>query len=273
MIPEGSPNQNRKNHIGIFGSEWVLKPVYPKYNYLPNSIQLPYRYFEYGVKCYSLVEHLGSGSYAEVYKATAPGDSFTYAIKIMPEYNDRIQELINIGCSNENEAKFMSRTQNSHLIECVEYFRESGYFFIVMPYCDGGDLTKYITSLRNEFGYLTEFKIVDIAKQIRNGLRELYASNIVHRDLKPANILVHGNTIKISDFGFSIKGLTISDERMGSQGYFAPEICSEETVHSYYYFSSDIWAFGVILWEIITGELPFENGRNQSLQLMSLKMI
>jgi len=121
-----------------------------------------------------------------------------------------------------------------------------------MEYFENGDLSKYLGGNTLEEKQVNNFSI-----QIKNGLQYLYNQNIVHRDIKPQNILVSSNKIlKIIDFGLS-KNIHLNNEMMdticGSPLYMAPEIIKNKT----YTIKSDIWSFGVIIYEMVYGYTPF----------------
>ena len=129
--------------------------------------------------------------------------------------------------------------------------RTKTHIYIVLEYCPHGDLASYIQQKKK----LSEPNIVDIMTQIINGYKYLAKEGILHRDLKPANVLRNGKVWKISDFGFSIRsGTFVDDINVGTPLYMP----LESLVKSYYSVKTDIFALGVILYELLHGRTPWE---------------
>lgn len=140
-----------------------------------------------------------------------------------------------------------------HIIEVFDILTTKNNTYIITELCDGGDLSKFIAQKRG----LPEAEAVEILKQIVRGYEEISKNRIIHRDLKPANILLKDNKIKIADFGFAMKATDsrkYSSYNVGSPIYMPPEALNDNK----YSFKSDVWAIGVIFYELLTGRTPWK---------------
>ena len=159
--------------------------------------------------------------------------------------------------------------KHTNIISLLDVFTTNHNYYLIFEFCGYGDLKNYIY---NENPILNEFEILQIMKQIKNGLQYLYKENIIHRDLKPQNILVTKNLIiKISDFGFAkiyTEG-SLTQTICGSPLYMAPEILT----YKQYTELADLWSVGVILYEIMFKEVPITGSNLYSLVKNILLMI
>ena len=141
----------------------------------------------------------------------------------------------------------------SNIIEVYDILTTKNNTYIITELCEGGDLSKVISGRRG----LPETEAVDILRQIVDGYSDISSNRIIHRDLKPANILLKNNKIKIADFGFAMKASDskkYSSYNVGSPIYMPPEALNENK----YSYKSDIWAIGVIFYELLTGRTPWK---------------
>ena len=121
-----------------------------------------------------------------------------------------------IQCKHENIVKFIQALRD-----------KNGHLYIIMEFCDGGDLKKLRLNNIDQNGLLEESFTIEILRQIGNGLKYLHEMNLGHRDIDPQNILVNDGKIKILDFGYSFKAKTRSkpaSTRVGKELYAAPEV-------------------------------------------------
>jgi len=185
-------------------------------------------------------EPIGFGSFSIVYKGFSHKDNMPVAIK-------QITKIIDKKYFN-NEIELMKKINHPNILKFYKVIKKGGKIFIILEYCEGGDLSKYILTgnTENDLKYL---------KQILLGLDFLYKNNVLHRDIKPQNILIHNNQIKISDFGFakSFEKNELITTFCGSPLYMAPEIIKDKI----YSPKSDIWSLGVVLYELITKKHPY----------------
>jgi len=200
---------------------------------------------------YKIIEKLGEGGMGVVYKAEDTKLKREVAIKFLPRQ---------IVASEDERARFKIEAQAAaalnhpniatiHAIEEVE-----GEMFIVMEFIDGQELRKLLI----DNGQLSSDNCLNYAAQIAEGLKAAHAKGITHRDIKSSNIMVtESGQVKIMDFGLAKMGgdvhLTKAGTTLGTAAYMSPEQARGEEVDH----RTDIWAFGVVLYEMLTGQLPF----------------
>jgi len=200
---------------------------------------------------YKVLEKLGEGGMGVVYRALDTRLERTVAIKVLPSdaVSDEQAKRRFI-----REAKAASALNHPNITTVHEIDQDKGESFIVMEYIEGVTLRE-----KAESGPLNIDEVLDIAIQAAGALSKAHENGIVHRDIKAENIMVTSDGyVKIMDFGLAkLKGkttLTEVDTRMGTIAYMSPEQAQGvETDHR-----SDIFSFGVVLYEMLTGELPFK---------------
>ena len=218
---------------------------------------------------YEILKKLGEGSYGKTYKVKNKNSSDIRAMKQM--------EKIKIPDMNvfKNEINIMSILDHPNIIKLYEVFEDDKFFYLIIEYCDGGELLHRIRE-RNEKGNpYKEKEIAEIFKEIISAIAYCHDNNVVHRDLKLENILFinkdENSEIKIIDFGIStilekkdnkIKKLK---SKIGTVYYMSPEILKGS-----YTELCDIWACGVILYIMVFGFPPF-NGNNDKEIYESIK--
>jgi serine/threonine protein kinase/tetratricopeptide (TPR) repeat protein len=201
---------------------------------------------------YQIIEELGKGGMGKVYKANDTDIKEKVAIKLIkPEISTDKKTIERF----QNELKFARKIRHKNVCQMYDLNKEEGNYYITMEFVDGEDLKSFI----RRSGQLTVGKTIAIAKQICAGLTEAHALGVVHRDLKPSNIMIDkdGNA-RIMDFGIarSLKGKGITGAGMiiGTPEYMSPEqVDGKETDQR-----SDIYSVGIMLYEMLTGRLPFE---------------
>jgi len=203
------------------------------------------------VSHYRILEKIGSGGMGEVYLADDTKLDRKVAIKFLPERFTKDKENIE---RFEREAKAAAALIHPNIVTIHDVIEEEGQVCIVMEYVQGESLRAKIDK-----GVSDLVEILDIAKQICNGLAKAHQADIVHRDIKPENILIDKDgRVKILDFGLAkLKGvsrLTKETSTYGTIQYMSPEQLQGKEVDN----RSDIWSLGVVLYEMLTGELPFK---------------
>ena len=200
-------------------------------------------------------KRIGKGSFSTIHKCFDK-DNNVFALKKINMDKLKDKNII------KNEFNIMRKLSHINIIKVYDLIIDEklNNVYIFMEYFEHGDLGKYLGGNTLEETYVNTFSI-----QIKNGLQYLYLQNIVHRDIKPQNILVSNNKIlKIIDFGLS-KNISMNSEMMdticGSPLYMAPEIIKKKN----YTIKSDIWSFGVIIYEMIYGYTPFRANNIYSL--------
>ena len=199
-------------------------------------------------KKYMIIEKLGQGAFGFTYKVLNKDDLNFYVIKTIPLKEVNKEELEKI----KNEAKILSTLDNSHIVKYYESFKDDYFFNIVMEYCEGLDLRKYINDHKDKSEYIDKNIIYHILSDICSGLKEIHDKNLIHRDLKPENLfLTRDFKIKIGDFGISKildSGNKYAQTQVGTILYMAPEIIEGNKYTS----KVDIWSLGCILYELCT---------------------
>jgi serine/threonine protein kinase/Tfp pilus assembly protein PilF len=211
---------------------------------------------------YKILEKLGEGGMGVVYKAQDTKLDRIVALKFLPphltsEFEEKERFI--------HEAKAASALNHPNIITIHEIDEFEGQMFIVMEYCEGKTLKQLI-----EEGTLSIKKVLDIGIQVGEGLVAAHKKEIVHRDIKSDNIKISKEgQVKIMDFGLAkLKGatkLTKTRSTLGTLAYMSPEQAQGEEVDQ----RSDIFSFGVVLYELLTGKLPF-GGEHQAAIVYSI---
>ncbi|CAD8136584.1 unnamed protein product [Paramecium pentaurelia] len=207
---------------------------------------------------YQLVKTLGVGTFGLVKLGLHQITGEKVAIKILEK--ERIIEVTDVERVSR-EIHILKLIRHRHVIQLYEIIETKKHIFLVMEFCDNGELFDYI--VKNE--KLDEIEACRIFQELISGIEYIHKLNIVHRDLKPENLLLdHQNQIKIVDFGLSntYKQGELLKTACGSPCYAAPEMIAG---HRYQSILVDIWSCGVILFATICGQLPFEDKNTSDL--------
>ena len=215
---------------------------------------------------YKIIKALGEGSFGKAYLASVDNDEKKYVIKqvlIQGMTDQEKKETL-------NEAVILKKLDHPNIIKFKEVFiqrKPVEALNIVTEYADGGDLEQKIKEQNKK--PFTEAEILDYFTQICLALQHLHKKKIIHRDLKSGNVfLMKSGIVKLGDFGIS-KGLKSSRDKavtmVGTPYYLSPEIIMNKPYDA----KSDIWALGVLLYELLTFKMPFNA---KSLPLLSIKI-
>ncbi|MBW9212368.1 MULTISPECIES: protein kinase [Terrabacteria group] len=201
---------------------------------------------------YEVIQHIGKGGMADVFLAVDMILNRQVAIKIL--HSDLSKDALSI-VRFEREAQAAASLAHSNIVEIYDVGEYRGHHYIVMEYLKGQNLKEIIRQRAPLF--LEE--AVDILKQLAFALACAHAKGIIHRDIKPQNVIVKSDgTIKVLDFGIAIaKGnlqLTRANNVMGSVHYLAPELAKGDPATP----QSDIYALGVVFYEMLTGDVPYK---------------
>jgi len=211
---------------------------------------------------YKILEKLGEGGMGVVYKAQDTKLDRPVALKFLPQHmtSDAVEKERFV-----HEARAASALNHPNITTIYEIDEVEGTMFIAMEYCEGRTLRQIVESEQ-----LSIKKVLEIGIQVCEGLALAHEKGIVHRDIKSDNImLTPRNQAKIMDFGLAkLKGaskLTRTGSTLGTASYMSPEQAQGEDVDR----RSDIFSFGIVLYELLTGQLPFR-GEHQSAIIYSI---
>lgn len=214
---------------------------------------------------YRLVEQIGIGGMAIVYRAIDMRTGHNVAIKVLkPEFNSDAEFVGRF----QREAEAASKMTHHNIVNLLDVGMDGNNRYLVMEYVHG----KTLKQLIQEKGRLNPQVAAQITIRILSALQHAHTNGIIHRDIKPQNILVHSDGhIKVSDFGIARMAnsstLTKGDSVMGSVHYFSPEQASGQEVRE----SSDIYSVGVVLYEMLTGRVPFDGDNHVAIAMQHLQ--
>lgn len=202
---------------------------------------------------YELTEKIGCGGMAIVFKAKCLYLNRNVAIKVLrPELVDDEEFVMRF----KQESQSVAGLSHPHIVNVFDVGEDNGIYYIVMEYVKGCTLKEYIKSQ----GKIKVSNALTIAIKIASAMKYAHEEGIVHRDIKPQNILIGDDgTVKVADFGIArtSRSHTITSggsNVLGSVHYFSPEQARGGYVDS----KSDIYSFGIVLFEMLTGEVPFQ---------------
>ncbi|MDP3387633.1 MAG: Stk1 family PASTA domain-containing Ser/Thr kinase [Eubacteriales bacterium] len=201
---------------------------------------------------YEIIEEVGSGGMALVYRAKCNVLNRFVAVKVLKQEFVNDQDFIN---KFKQESMSAARLNHKNIVNVYDTGVDDGIYYIVMEYLEGITLHELIQQKKG----LSTDTAIDICIQICEALDHAHTNGIIHRDIKPHNILIDkNNQVKVADFGIaravSNKTMTNSDNTLGSVNYFSPE----QARGGYIDEKSDIYSLGIVLFEMLTGEVPFK---------------
>src|SRR5947209_505009 len=204
---------------------------------------------------YEITGELGKGAMGVVYKAVDPNIGRPVALKTMrvdlhgADMSDMLRRF-------QNEARSAGLLNHPNIVTIYDAGEHEGVFYIAMEYIPGQTLAQLLAQMH----VLSAEQLVNIGAQICAGLEYAHSKKVVHRDIKPPNIMIAPDgTVKIMDFGIAKAGasLTHTGEVLGTPNYMSPEQVKGKELDG----RTDLFSLGVILYEMATGERPF-NGQN-----------
>lgn len=204
---------------------------------------------------YELLEPIGRGGMATIYRARDRRMNRMVAIKVLREVYSTDRKFIT---RFKMEAEAASSLTHPNIIQVFDYGQSADSYYIVMELFQGTDLRRYLRAHR----ILDIDQAVAIAHDVALGLGAAHRRQIVHRDVKPQNILVNGEgLVKLTDFGIASMYTDLSAERLTTTGmtlgtvqYYAPEQAQGEIVKP----AADVYALGIVMYEMLTGKPPFD---------------
>ncbi len=199
---------------------------------------------------YAVEEQVGSGGMADVYRAKDCKLGRTVAIKILkPEFSSDA----NFVNKFRAEAQAAAGLEHPNIVNVYDVGNQNGCYYIIMEYVPGITLKDYI----EKKGKLNYRETLSIAIQVARGIQAAHANNIIHRDIKPQNIIISSDgKVKVTDFGIARAASeeTIHSDVMGSVHYSSPE----QARNGYVSNRSDIYSLGIVMYEMVTGQVPFD---------------
>lgn len=214
---------------------------------------------------YKVVKHIGQGGMADVFVAIDTILNREVAVKVLRGElsNDPVSVL-----RFKREANASTLLSHPNIVDIYDVGEYKGHHYIVMEYVKGKNLKQLIS----QRGALIKEEAVDIMKQLCGATIEAHNRGIIHRDIKPQNVLVmNDGTIKMVDFGIALAQdalqLTQSDSIMGSVHYLAPELAKGEQATA----QSDIYALGIVFYELLIGDVPFKAEQAVQVALMHMR--
>lgn len=212
---------------------------------------------------YEILERIGSGGMSDVYKAKCHKLNRYVAIKVLkPEYSEDKTFVSKF----KAEAQAAAGLMHANIVNVYDVGEENGIYYIVMELVEGITLKKYI----EKKGVLGVREAVSIAIQVAQGIDAAHKHNIVHRDIKSQNIIISKEgKVKVTDFGIAraASSNTINSSVMGSVHYISPE----QARGGYSDEKSDIYSFGITLYEMLTGRVPFEGDTTVAIALQHIQ--
>lgn len=203
------------------------------------------------IEDYEILEHLGKGGFAQVYRARCRITGQFIAIKMIDKASMARAGMVG---RVRQEVTIHSRLKHPAILELYTFFEDAHYVYLVLELAHNGELAKHFKLGTRG---LSEKAASDIFKQVLSGVLYLHTHNIIHRDLSLNNLLLTKNlTVKIADFGLATQ-LNEPDEKhvtmCGTPNYISPEVASRE-VHG---LPADVWGLGCMLYTLLVGSPPF----------------
>nr|CAG4651703.1 EOG090X03P9 [Triops cancriformis] len=201
---------------------------------------------------YSILEQIGKGGFATVHRAVCSSNGGVVAVKMIDK---RLMQAAGMVGRVKQEVSIHSRLKHPSILELYTYFEDQNYVYLVLEYCDNGELQKYIKTLGKG---LPEPEARQVMIQVVEGMLYLHSHNILHRDLSLANLLLTKDMrVKIADFGLATQ-LTRPDEKhltmCGTPNYISPEVATRSS-HG---LEADVWGLGCLLYTMLVGRPPFD---------------
>uniref|UniRef100_A0A3Q3E3N8 non-specific serine/threonine protein kinase n=1 Tax=Labrus bergylta TaxID=56723 RepID=A0A3Q3E3N8_9LABR len=214
-------------------------------------------YWEVHSREVNIQKRIGAGSFGTVFKGKWHGDVAIKILKVTEPTPEQLQAF-------KNEMQVLRKTRHVNILLFMGYMTKPN-FAIITQWCEGSSLYRHLHVTETKFDTMRR---IDVARQTAQGMDYLHAKNIIHRDLKSNNIFLHeGWTVKIGDFGLATvksrwSGSQQVEQPSGSILWMAPEVIRMQDTNPYT-FQSDVYGYGVVLFELMSGTLPYCNINNR----------
>ena len=214
-------------------------------------------------KRYEVLSKIGAGGMADVYKGKDTKLNRFVAIKVLKkEYREDADFVRKF----QSEAQAAAGLMNPNIVNVYDVGEDRGLYYMVMELVEGITLKDYI----ERKGRLSHKEVISIAIQMCTGIGAAHAAGIIHRDIKPQNVIISKDgKVKVTDFGIakSVTSNTISSNAMGSVHYTSPE----QARGGFSDAKSDIYSIGITLFEMVTGQVPFDGDSTVSVAIKHLQ--
>ena len=203
---------------------------------------------------YEIGKPLGKGKFGRVYLAKERSTGFVCALKVL--HKSELQQG-KVEKQVRREIEIHSNLRHPNILRFYGHFHDSKRVFLILEYAGKGELYKHLRK-ENRF---PEWKAAQYIAQMAAALKYLHKKHVMHRDIKPENILVGiHDEIKISDFGWSVHAPNNRRNTMcGTLDYLPPEMIKPGSQENFYNEKVDLWSLGVLTYEFLVGEAPFED--------------
>ncbi len=212
---------------------------------------------------YEILEHIGSGGMADVYKARCHKLNRFVAIKVLKKEYSNDETFVS---KFKIEAQSVAGLTHPNILTVFDVGNENGINYIVMELIEGMTLKQFIEKKKT----VSVRDTVSIAVQVGQGIDAAHKKGIVHRDIKPQNIMIaNDGKVKVADFGIARAATTdtFNSSVMGSVHYISPE----RARGGYSDYKGDIYSFGIMLFEMLTGKVPFDGDNAVSVALLHIQ--
>lgn len=204
------------------------------------------------IECYEVLNLLGKGGFASVYKAKCRRTGMEVAVKMIDK---KLMQAAGMVERVRQEVAIHSRLKHPSILELYTFFEDFNYVYLILELCHNGELQRY---LKSNSKVLDEQEASGILRQVVQGLLYLHSHNILHRDLSLSNLLLtRGMQVKIADFGLATQ-LSRPDEKhhtmCGTPNYISPEVATRSS-HG---LEADVWGLGCLLYTLLVGRPPFD---------------
>ncbi|KAG6611266.1 AUR protein kinase [Phytophthora cinnamomi] len=214
---------------------------------------------------FEIGRELGTGKFGQVYLAREKNSRMVVALKVLVK-----EQLKAAGVAHQlrKEVEIHSRIRHENILPLYATFQDSTRVYLVLKYAGGGDLYKKMRSMPGR--RFPERQAMLYTAQLVSALESCHNQHVIHRDIKPENLLLSDEgTIQLADFGWSSANVTAATRRdtlCGTLDYLSPEMIRGEKYDE----SVDIWAIGIIMYELLVGKPPFEApGQNETIELIT----
>lgn len=203
---------------------------------------------------FEVVERIARGRLSTLYRATHTKTGEVAAVKVLSDYGGRVAEKLTKRLKMEWEGERALKLEHRNVVRTTACGKEHGLYYIAMEFLPGGNLTELIRSKAQSI----DGKRIDIMRQAARGLEYVHGCGIIHRDICPRNVMLSAYGVaKLIDFGVAAnRGDRIRNtgRRTGRPAYMAPELIRTNRFDD----RTDVYAFGVSLYEVATGQRPFQ---------------